>query len=155
MLAYEQLQDYALFAAVRDTTTYGPCRKKNYDVAMSMLHGFVLAPHEQLNMNELIANHPDYCTGTAGKFLFYQGVCGGSTQLFWNALVNPYLYVVERSAHGEFRKNFYGHMGEDAGIYERSKQLIIENIGTGPVVFGTFVREDGNTVLLSTYPEQE
>jgi hypothetical protein len=33
MLAYEQLQDYALFAAVRDTTTYGPCRKKNYDVA--------------------------------------------------------------------------------------------------------------------------
>jgi vancomycin resistance protein YoaR len=155
LLAYEQFTYYSIYASVRDTTTYGECRKQNYDVALAALDGVTLVPGEQLNMNTLIANDPDYCEGTLGKYLFYQGVCGGSTQLFWNALVNPYLYVVERHPHGEFWTNFYGYKGEDAAIYERSKELILENIGNEPLHFATFVRPDGNTVLLSIYPKKE
>lgn len=75
--------------------------------------------------------------------------------MFWNGLINPYLLIKERSPHGEFRTSFYGHMGEDAAIYEMSKQLILENTGQYPLYFRTFVREsDGNTVLLSVYPQQ-
>ena len=155
LLAYQQMFEYTFYASVRDTTTYGPCRKQNYDVAMEQLNWLTLVSGEQLNMNTLIADHPDYCEWTMGKYMFYQGVCGGSTQLFWNALVNPYLYVVERHPHSEFRANFYGTMGEDAAIYERSKELILENRGDEELHFATLVRPDGNTVLLSVYPKKE
>lgn len=155
ILAYEQIKDYAFFGSVRDTTTYGACRAKNYAVAMWELDGVLLAPWDRMNMNDLIAHHPDYCTWTAWTYMFYQWVCGWSTQLFWNALVNPYLYVVERHAHGEFWQNFYGSMGKDASIYENSKKMIIENIGNEPVYFRTFTASDGNTVLVSAYPKKE
>jgi len=155
LIAYEQLSDYAFFASVRDTSTYGVCRKQNYDAAMGELDRYILAPWEELNMNKLIANLPGYCTWTAGKYLFYQWVCGWSTQLFWNALVNPYVYVKERHAHGEFWSSFYGHKWEDASIYEWSKQLVLENIWNEHIYFRTYPGPDGNTVLLSVYPKKE
>lgn len=154
-LALLQLETMSVYASVRDTRGYGPCRKQNYDVALQMLDGVLISPWEQINLNTLIAHHSDYCTGTAGRYMFYQGVCGWSTQLFWNALVNPYLYVVERHAHGEFWENFYGNMWEDASIYETSKQLIIENVGLEELYIRTFWRADGNTVLVSIYPKNE
>ena len=43
LLAYEQLSQYAFFASVRETTTYGTCRKQNYDVAMQELDGYILS----------------------------------------------------------------------------------------------------------------
>jgi hypothetical protein len=122
---------------------------------MRELDGYLLEAGDTLNMNKLIANLPDYCTWTAGKYLFYQGVCGGSTQLFWNALVNPYVFVKERHAHGEFWSSFYWSRWEDAAIYEWSKQLVLENIWNEDIYFKTYIGPDWNTVLLSAYPKKE
>lgn len=88
-----------MYAAVRDTRSYGACRKQNYDIALEQVNGAVLKPGERFNMNQHIANLPNYCGGQA--YMFSEGVCGGSTQLFWNALVNPYLYITKRFNHNQ------------------------------------------------------
>lgn len=45
-------------------------------------------------------------------------------------------------------------MGDDASMYEMSKQFEIKNIGDKPVYFRTYDLSDGNKILLSAYPEQ-
>lgn len=156
-LALKQIKDYELHAAVRDTTTYGACRKQNYDVAMKQLDGLVLQPQEIYNMNRDIANHPAYCSGNGGKFLFYEGVCGGSTQAFWVALLTPSLYVTKRYNHGQRYAGFYGStiMGDDASMYEMAKQFEFKNISGHPVYFRTKQTDDGNTLLVSIVPKQD
>lgn len=152
LLAYDQLDEFKFVASVRDTTIYGPCRKQNYDLAMDILDEQSLEPWELLNMNTLIAHQPGYCTGWGKKYQFYAGVCGGSTQLFWNAILHPSLEVVERWSHGMWYAWFYGSsvMWDDSSIYESAKELIVQNISDSQIAFKTFIREsDGNTVLLS------
>lgn len=153
VLWYKQLQQRSSFASVRDTSTYDPCRKTNYDIAMDQLNWVVVQPGELLNMNKKIARLPWYCRG-AETFLFYQWVCWGSTQLFWNGMINPFLEVTKRSAHGMWYAWFYGSdvMGDDASMYEWWKQLEVKNIGDKPLYMMTFDRADWNTVLLSIYP---
>ena len=67
--------------------------------------------------------------------MFYQGVCGSSTQVFWLALVDPFLYTLERAPHSQFYKNFYGQMGTDAAIYENYKKLLVENMANHEIYF--------------------
>ena len=58
LLAKDAVDDMSVYASVRDTTMYGECRKINYNIAMHALDGVLLAPGEELNMNELIAYKP-------------------------------------------------------------------------------------------------
>lgn len=156
LLAWEQSQDRTFYASVRDTSTYGTCRKTNYDVAMRELNWLVVSPGEKLNMNKLIAHKPWYCTWWS-HFMFYQGACWWSTQLFWNWLINPYMEVTKRYAHWERYAWFYWSniMWDDASMYERWKQLELQNISEHEVYFGTVVRpSDNNTILLSMVPEK-
>lgn len=74
-LAMRQHTERSIYAAVRDTSTYGKCRLQNYEIALREINGTLLAPGEKLNMNKVISNQPDYCRGTGEKYLFYQGVC--------------------------------------------------------------------------------
>jgi hypothetical protein len=153
LIAWYYRDDYKYVASTRDTRIYWPCRKQNYDVAMRELNGQVIQPWWRLNINTLIANKPGYCTGW-GTYRFYSGVCGWSTQLFWNAVLHPWLDVVERHSHSKRYAWFYGSnvMGDDASIYEWSKELIIENTSETPIWFGIFLREsDENTVLVSAW----
>ena len=120
-LAMYQLDNLTVYASVRDTSTYGTCRRQNYDVAMNQMDRYFLEPGDILNMNRIIANQPGYCRGDGGTFLFYEGACGASTQVFWNALLNPLLTVTRRYPHGKWYAGFYGSavMGDDASMYER------------------------------------
>lgn len=154
IVAYQQIANRSTFASVRDTRTYGPCRLQNYKVAMAQLDKITIAPDEYFNMNQEIARQPGYCTG-GQNFLFYQWVCGWSTQLFWNGMINPFLEVTKRYAHGMRYAGFYGSniLGDDASMYERWKQLEVKNIGDKPLYMMTFERpSDNNTVLLTIYP---
>lgn len=154
LIAYDQLDQFKFVASVRDTTIYWPCRKQNYDLAMNMLDGQNLEPQELLNINKLIAYQPGYCTWGWKEYQFYSGVCGWSTQLFWNAILHPWLEVVERRSHGKRYAGFYGSsvMGDDSSIYESAKELIIKNASDTDIAFKTFLREsDTNTVLLSAW----
>ncbi len=155
VLALHQVDQRSVFAAVRDTSSYGVCRKNNYDIALRQLDGILLAPEEKLNMNKKIAYQPGYCGGDA--YMFNEGVCGGSTQLFWNALVNPYLYVTKRYNHNERYAGFYGSnvLGDDASMYEMSKQFEIQNVADVPIYFVAFPLADGNTALLSFVPKTD
>lgn len=71
-IAFQQMQDYTFYASLRDTTSYGNCRKINYDLAMQQLDGKLLDPGELYNMNREISNLPGYCDGSGEKFLFYE-----------------------------------------------------------------------------------
>lgn len=46
-------------------------------------------------------------------------------------------------------------MGDDAAMYEMSKQFELQNIADVPVYFVTFQLADGNTALLSFVPKTE
>ena len=152
----QQTEGYSFYASVRDTLTYGPCRKRNYDEAMKQLDRRTIAPGETFNYNRVLANLPSYCMGNSPHmYLFYQWVCGGSTQLFWNALVNPQLFVTKRYAHSQWYEGFYGSkMGDDASLYEWMKQFEMKNVGDKDIYMRTVVLDDGNTLLFSAYPEQ-
>lgn len=157
LVAYATRERFKYVASTRDISKYGPCRKQNYLLAMNELNGVVLKPQELLNINKLIANKPWYCTWW-GDYLFFSGVCGWSTQLFWNAILHPGLEVVERHSHGKRYAWFYWStvMGDDSSIYERSKKLVIKNITQASIGFGTFVRSgDNNTVLVSAWESDQ
>lgn len=152
-VAYHTRHRYRYVASTRDISTYGPCRKQNYHIAMNEIDGVVLMPQEKINMNDRIANKPWYCTWW-WSYRFFSGVCGWSTQLFWNAILHPWLEVLERHNHGKRYAWFYGStvMWDDSSIYERSKRLILQNTTDQPIWFGTFTRErDGNRVLVSAW----
>lgn len=87
--------------------------------------------------------------------MFYQGVCGFSTQVWRNALINPYLGTTHRKNHGNWWKAYYGDeiVGDDAAIYEMDKQLEIRNRSDYPIYMRT-LEVNGNKYLLSVVPKQ-
>lgn len=87
--------------------------------------------------------------------MFYQGVCGFSTQVWRNALINPYLETTHRQNHGNWWKAYYGDeiVGDDAAIYEMDKQLEFRNGSDYPIYMRT-LEVNGNKYLLSVVPKQ-
>ncbi|USN55411.1 MAG: hypothetical protein H6765_02150 [Candidatus Peribacteria bacterium] len=71
-LAVQQIEGYSFYAATRDVSGYGTCRKTNYDLALEQLDTLFLKPGELFNMNRAISRLPGYCAGDGGEFLFYQ-----------------------------------------------------------------------------------
>lgn len=155
VLWLQQMHNRSVYASVRDTHSYGRCRKNNYDIALNQMDKVLLLPEKKFNMNQQIAHLPHYC-GWEG-YMFSEWACGSSTQLFRNALVNPYLYVTKRYNHNDRYAWFYGSnvLGDDAAMYEMSKQFELQNIADVPVYFVTFQLADGNTALLSFVPKTE
>jgi len=129
-LAMEQFQHWSVYATLRDTSTYGTCRKQNYNLALKALDREELLPGEKLNMNRDISQRRGRCQNDRESFLFGEGACGASTQFFRTALMTPDLYVTKRYPHSERWAGFYGDIvrGDDASMYQMNKQLEIQNI---------------------------
>jgi hypothetical protein len=92
-----------------------------------------------------------YCKGSGeDTFLFYGGVCGMTAQLFRIALIHPDIQTTKRRPHNERFVQYYGEniSGDDAAIYEMSKQFEIKNIGNQDIYFKVR-QEEGQTSLIA------
>lgn len=151
--ALKLLPTIEFFAAKRDISMYGECRKKNYLLALAALDKQELAPNEKLNMNRVIAESDERCSDLSyGRpYMFYEWACGASTLLFWNSLLNPHITITKRQAHRHWYPAFYGSevMWDDAVMYELDKQFEIKNTSESPIYFRTRVSPAGEHVLLS------
>jgi len=138
-LEFKQIKNYSFYVSTKDLTLRNKWRLQNFDVAMKQLDGYFLPWWKSFILNKLIANKPWYDTKgiRKWKYLFYGGVCGVSTMLFRNALINPYLYVEKRYNHAQRYVNFYSKYiyGDDSSMYEYRKILKIKNISNLPIYF--------------------
>ncbi|HMT27599.1 MAG TPA: VanW family protein, partial [Candidatus Absconditabacterales bacterium] len=101
-LAYDQFKKFTFYGAERQIDNYGDCSRINYLVALKKLEGLYLEPGEKYTINDALSNQPNYCMGSVpGKYLFYQGVCGASTQLFRVSLLMPDIQITERANHSQ------------------------------------------------------
>jgi vancomycin resistance protein YoaR len=69
--------------------------------------------------------------------MFYGWVCGAATQIFRIWLLHPDITIVEREPHQIRYNQYYGSIlaGDDAGIAEQYKKLIIKNTSDYPIYF--------------------
>ncbi len=149
LAAYILYKDYKFYISTKDLSNRWECRKKNYLIAMNILDNLVLKPNERFNFNIPLSQVSDYCKGDSKReYLFYAGVCGASSQLFRNALINPYLDIVKRYNHSAWYVYFYDNIirWDDASMYQMYKQFVIQNISDYPVYFKKF--EKGNNIFL-------
>jgi vancomycin resistance protein YoaR len=133
------------------------CRRQNFDVAMNVLNNKIINPWEIYNFNtDLVPLQNDYCKDNdSWKYLFYWWVCGASTQIFRNALMNPFIEVEERHPHSVRYVKWYNEyiFWDDAAIYERTKQFKIKNIWTKPIYFKV-IQKNSKKYLISIYPSE-
>jgi hypothetical protein len=155
------IEQYSWYVSDRYIDNYGRCAKQNFMRAFDEFGTIILQPSQTLNINKLLAWLDWYCTwwsddGESGReYMFYQWVCGFSTQVWRNALINPYFETVRRQNHGNRWKAYYGDeiVWDDAAIYEMDKQLEIRNGSDLPIYMRT-LEVAGNKYLLSVVPKQ-
>jgi len=107
---------------------------------MDKLDWYLLNPWKEIYFNKLIAYLPWYAKKSwdvKSNYAFYGWVCGVSTMLFRNSLINPYLFVKERHNHSQRYVNFYDKYiwWDDASVYEFIKKFIVKNIWKLPIYF--------------------
>lgn len=157
----EIISKYTWYVSDRYIDNYGSCSRQNFMRAFDEFGTIVLQPGQSFNVNKLLAWLDGYCTGASDEndldreYMFYQWVCGFSTQVWRNALINPYLETTRRQAHGNWWQAYYGDeiVGDDAAIYEMDKQLEIRNASDMPIYMRT-LDVDGKKYLLSVVPTQ-
>lgn len=157
----KQLENYTFYISTKNLSNRWKCRKHNYLLAINSLNWYILLPHQKLNFNKLLSqiNNNLYCRelwNRHKKYLFYEWVCGASTQLFRNALTNPYLVITKRYNHTKRYAKYYSNYirWDDAAIYERTKQFEIKNTSAFPIYFFTFKKNDNLIYLISVYPKK-
>ena len=139
-----QLESYYRSPAHRDISQYGSCAKHNYTIAAEHFGKIVLEPWDTFDIGQHITDL-DYCTWwSKQKFMFYQWVCGLSTQLFRASLITPGLQIVRRAPHTKRYTKYYGDIvyGDDSAIYEDQKKLIIKNVSDSPIYLRTLIGEN-------------
>ncbi len=157
--AWKYFKDYSFWVSTKSLTGRDECRLTNYKLAMDKLDWLILKPREIYNFNEDLIKIPqeDYCKGKSERqYLFYAGVCGVSTQLFRNSLLNPFIRVVERRSHAHRYPKFYSPivLGDDAAVYEWYKFLKIQNISEAPLYFKVFEKSPKEVYLVSISPQK-
>ena len=133
--------DLAFYISEKDISQLKPCTKHNYLLAFETLDGKLIKAGSDFSFNRHLFGLRGYCQGNAGLDLkFYWGVCGAASQLFRASLTNPLLEIPKRWGHNDWYSAYYGKkvQGDDASVYETSKQLIITNNSTSDVVIKTF-----------------
>jgi len=146
-------QDYTFYAVYNDTSMRKWCTLQNYEIALNSMDKVFLYPWDTFNFNKHISGR-DYCTWRWRTDLqFYGGVCGAASQLFRTSLIMPSLETTKRYGHSERWSRYYGEeiTGDDAAIYEMSKQLEIKNNDTRGLYFRT-IQWDNYTYLVSISP---
>ena len=152
--AWKYFKNYSFWVSTKSLTGRDECRLTNYSLAMNKLDGLLLPPGKVYNFNEDLVkiSQDEYCKGKSGRqYLFYAGVCGVSTQLFRNSLLNPFVRVVERRSHAHRYPKFYSPivLGDDAAVYEMYKFFKIQNIGDAPLYFKIFKKGQREVYLVS------
>ena len=133
--------DLAFYISEKDISQLKPCTKHNYLLAFETLDGKLIKAGSDFSFNRHLFGLRGYCQGNAGLDLkFYWGVCGAASQLFRASLTNPLLEISKRWGHNDWYSAYYGEkvQGDDASVYETSKQLIIKNASASDVVIKTF-----------------
>lgn len=144
------VSDLAFFVADKDISSLKPCTKANYLLAFENLNGKIIKAGADFNFNHYLFGLRGYCEGFGGLDLkFYGGVCGVASQLFRAALTSPFVEVPMRWGHNERFSAYYGDkvQGDDAAVYETSKQLILKNTTASDLLIKTF-REGEKTALV-------
>lgn len=144
------VSDLAFFVADKDISALKPCTKANYLLAFENLDGKIIKAGADFNFNHYLFGLRGYCEGFGGLDLkFYGGVCGVASQLFRAALTSPFVEVPMRWGHNERFSAYYGDkiQGDDAAVYETSKQLILKNTTASDLLIKTF-REGEKTALV-------
>jgi vancomycin resistance protein YoaR len=79
-----------------------------------------------------------------------------SAQVFRTTLIHPAIEVVKRRPHNERFVQYYGEDvgGDDAAVYEMSKQFEIKNSGTDDLYFKV-KRGKEHTLLVAVSPRSE
>ena len=130
----------AVFSSFKDISMLDACTKHNYLLAFEQLDGKVINPWESFNFNAFLTNLRGYCTGRGAKtFSFYGGVCGVASQLFRAWLSSPQVRIDKRRGHNDRYMQYYGSEveGDDAAVYERSKQFVFTNTSDFPFLIKT------------------
>ena len=128
----------AFYVSEKDISLLSSCNTRNYSLALERIDGYLLKPGELFNANRELAKVRGYCTGRGEtNFLFYGGVCGMSAQVFRTTLIHPTIEITKRSPHNERFVQYYGAEigGDDAAVYEMSKQFEVMNIGDEDIYF--------------------
>ena len=130
----------AVFSSFKDISMLDACTKHNYLLAFEQLDGKVINPWESFNFNAFLTNLRGYCTGRGAKtFSFYGGVCGVASQLFRAWLSSPQVRIDKRRGHNDRYMQYYGSEveGDDAAVYEQSKQFVFTNTSDFPFLIKT------------------
>lgn len=131
---------YDIYASKASLVERDNCTKQNLLVSLQSLHNYLLPAGQSLNFNKHISNIEGYCKGTGPQNLkFYGGACGSASQLFRISLLIPEVNITQRRPHSYRYTKYYGDelMGDDAAIYEMSKQLEIQNTSDQDIYFTT------------------
>lgn len=144
-ISYNELAQYyaehlSYFIADKDLTNLWKCTKINYLVALHWIDGVILNPWNTFNMNEKLAWLGWYCEWLSEQsFSFYWWVCGAVSQLFRVSLLDPDITINKRFPHNEWFVQYYWETvwGDDAAVYEYSKQFEIKNLWDSDIIIKT------------------
>jgi hypothetical protein len=137
-LARYWAKQLAFYVSKKDISHLSRCNTQNYTLALQRIDGYLLKPGDSFNANRELAKIRGYCTGRGEKnFLFYGGVCGMTAQFFRTSIIHPDIAIIQRHPHNERFVQYYGEHagGDDAAIYELSKQFEIQNTGDHDIYF--------------------
>ncbi len=146
--------NYYFAVSDRDISKYGECAKTNFRVAFEQMGNRLLKPWDTLDINTLFANLDWYCKWDGEDFMFYQWVCGVSTQVFRLWVLFPELWVYKRQNHNIRYTVYYGDevVWDDAAIYEDIKKLEIRNDSNQDIYLLTKSWDKDRYYLVSAYP---
>lgn len=156
-LALHSIKQANFYVVYRDISPLKRCTKQNYFVALNILNNKVIQPWATLNLNQEIANAQWYCKGSGRKdLMFYGGVCGAATQLFRVSLLSPQIDISKRYGHSQRLVPYYSEyvFGDDAAMYEMSKQFEIKNQSTDELYI-KYLQKNGGVYLAVITPQKD
>lgn len=154
-LAQYYAQHLSYFVADKDLTNLGNCTRKNYLIALDGINWYILNPWNIFNVNQKLSSLEWYCKWTSNELhSFYWWVCGMVSQLFRVSLINPDIVVNKRYPHNEWFVQYYWEniWGDDAAVYEYSKQFEIKNLGDSDIIFKTKNNENKSIIVAISWP---
>jgi len=155
-LAFDAIKNYTFYTTKKDLTPLKRCTKQNYTVALNSFDGVNLKPWASLNLNTHLAYRRWYCKGIWSQNLkFYWWVCWFATQLFRTSLIIPDIKIVKRYPHSIWLVPYYSDyvFGDDAAIYEMSKQFEIKN-NSNQTSYFKILKQDNAAYLVSIVPSK-
>lgn len=153
LFAERSKSSLAFFIANKDISQLKPCTRTNYLLAFENLDGKRIKAGSEFNFNHYLFGLRGYCQGQGWLDLkFYGGVCGVSSQLFRAALTSSVLQIPLRRNHSERFSAYYGDSveGDDAAVYETSKQFILHNISDEDIFIKTFQKDEKTFLVFAT-----